>query len=43
MWAESAVCSSSSQCDLRTSPADAVEGGRCVRCQCRCGRGQFDE
>jgi hypothetical protein len=45
------VCSSS-RCDLRTTLAGegvfeekqmAAEGGRCIRCQCRCGESQLDD
>jgi hypothetical protein len=51
MWAESVVCSSG-QSDLRRTLAGEgvyeekgipVEGGRCIRCQCRCGGGRLDK
>ena len=51
MWAESAVCRGG-QFDLKMTLADEgmfeekripVEGGRCIRCQCRCGEDWLDE
>jgi hypothetical protein len=48
---ESVVCNSSHYDLRRTSAGEGVfeekrspvEGGRCIRCQCRCGGGWLDE